>query len=113
MNLIFVLPCVHAKSYSLQPVDYSPPGCSVHKILQTILDNTGVDCHALLQRIFTTQELNPCLMSPALESRFFTTSSTLEAPFVFLPPTLKIHILKANLQCDGILRWGLWKEVGS
>ena len=53
------------------------------------------------------------LMSPALASRFFTTSATLEAPFVIPPPTLKIHILKANLQCDGILRWGLWKEVCS
>ena len=35
MNLIFVLPCVHAKSYSLQPIDCSPPGCSVPEILQT------------------------------------------------------------------------------
>ena len=37
---------------------------------------TGVDCHALLQEIFPTQGSNPCLMSPALASRFFTTRAT-------------------------------------
>ena len=35
------------------------PGSSVHWILQ----NTGVDCHAVLQRIFLTQGLNQCLLS--------------------------------------------------
>ena len=29
--------------------------------------------HALLQGIFLTQGSNPCLMSPALAGRFFTT----------------------------------------
>ena len=38
--------------------------------------NTKVDCNALLQEIFPTQGSNPCLMSPALASRFFTTSAT-------------------------------------
>ena len=32
------------------PMDCSPPGSSVHGILQ----NTGVGCHALLQGIFAT-----------------------------------------------------------
>ena len=36
------------------PVDCSPPGSSVHGILQ----NTGVGCHSLLQGIFMTQGLN-------------------------------------------------------
>ena len=37
--------------------------------------NTGVSCHAFLQGIFLTQELNPTsLMSPALAGRFFKTS---------------------------------------
>ena len=35
--------------------------------------------HALLQGIFLTQELNLCLMSPALAGRYFTTSATSEA----------------------------------
>ena len=36
----------------------------------------GVDSRALLQGIFPTQGWNPRLMSPALTSRFFTTSAT-------------------------------------
>jgi len=35
--------------------------------------NTRMGCHALLQGIFPTQELNPCLLSPALAGGFFTT----------------------------------------
>ena len=42
--------------------------------------DTGVGCHALLQGIFPTQELNPHLfMSAALASGFFTTSAIWEA----------------------------------
>ena len=47
------------------PMDCSPPGFSVHGILQArILEckNTGVDCHSLLQRNFPTQESNPGLL---------------------------------------------------
>ena len=44
------------------PMDYSPPGSSVHEVLQVrILEF----CHAFLQEIFPTQGLNPrvlCLM---------------------------------------------------
>ena len=38
------------------PVDCSPPGSSVHG--DSPSKNAGVDCHALLQRIFPTQGLN-------------------------------------------------------
>ena len=38
--------------------------------------NTGVGCRALLQGIFLTQGLNPCLL---LAGGFFTTSTTWEA----------------------------------
>ena len=41
--------------------------------------NTGVGCHALLQKTFPTQELNPCLMFPTLAGRFFTNSANWEA----------------------------------
>ena len=44
--------------------------------------NTGVGCHALLQRIFLTQGSNPSLMSPALAGGFFTTSTSWEASFI-------------------------------
>ena len=37
------------------PTDYSPPGSSVHGILQA-------SCHSLLQGIFPTQGLNPGLL---------------------------------------------------
>ena len=42
------------------PMDCSLPGSSVHGILQAPI--TGVGCCALLQGIFPTQRLNPCLL---------------------------------------------------
>ena len=38
--------------------------------------NAGVRCHTLRQGIFSTQGLNPHLVSPALAARFLTTSAT-------------------------------------
>ena len=52
-----------AVSDSFQPVDCSPPGSSVN--WDSSGQNTGVDCHTLLQGIFLTQGLNlrlPCLL---------------------------------------------------
>ena len=56
------------------PIDYSPPGSSVHG--DSPVKNTGVGCHALLQEIFQTQGLNPGI-PPC--SRFFTIWATREA----------------------------------
>ena len=42
------------------PLDYSPPGSSVHGVFPG--KNTGPGCHFLLQRIFPTQGSNPCLL---------------------------------------------------
>ena len=42
------------------PMDYSPPGSSVHRYSPG--KNTGVGCHALLQGISLTQGLNPRLL---------------------------------------------------
>ena len=42
------------------PMDCSPPGSSVHG--DSAGKNSGVGCHALLQGIFPTQGLNPCLL---------------------------------------------------
>ena len=48
--------------------------------------NTGVSCHALLQGIFLTQGIESAsLVSPALEGRFFTTSTTWEASNMHVP----------------------------
>ena len=64
-------------SNSGNPVDCNPQGSSVHEIFPG--KDTGVGCHALLQGIFLTQELNPHLfMSSALADRFFTASPTWE-----------------------------------
>ena len=43
-----------------EPTDCSPSGSSVCGIFPG--KNTGMGCHALLQRIFLTQGLNPCLL---------------------------------------------------
>ena len=56
--------CVCAKSLQsypilCDPVDYSPPGSSVHG--DSPGKNTRVSCHALLQGIFPTQGSNPGL----------------------------------------------------
>ena len=60
--LWYSLPCVFncsVLSDSLQPLDYSPPGASVHE--DSPSENTRVGCHAL-QRIFPAQGLNPGLL---------------------------------------------------
>ena len=54
--------CVHVHALQLcptfcDPVDYSPPGSSVHG--DSPGKNTGVGCHALLQGIFPIQGSNP------------------------------------------------------
>ena len=78
-------PCVHAKLLQscptlCNPMDSSPPGSSVHGILQARI-LTAVCCHALLQGIFPTQGSNPCLLClPVLASKFFTTYCHLGSP---------------------------------
>ena len=54
-----VLCCCSVVSDSLLPHGYSPPSSCVHG--DSPGKNTGVDCHALLQRIFPTQGSNPGL----------------------------------------------------
>ena len=63
--------CVNAKLCLTlcDTIDCSPPGSSLHG--HSPGENTGVNCHALLQGIFLTQGWNPRLfMSPALAGRF-------------------------------------------
>ena len=61
------------------PMDYSPPGSSVHRIPPA----RKLECHFFFQGIFPTQGLNPCLMSPALAGRFFTTKHHRGSPYQF------------------------------
>ena len=74
---------VHAKLLQscptlCDPMDCSPPGSSVHGILQARILEKG--CHFLLQGIFLTLGIElTSLMSPALAGGFFTTSTTWEA----------------------------------
>ena len=70
-----------AKSLQLCPTFCGPTGCNwpgypVHGILQEILEWVTMPSS---KEIFLTQGLNPCLVSPALVGRFFTTSATWEA----------------------------------
>ena len=59
------------------PMNCSPPGSSVHGILQArVLEWVAF----LLQRIFPTQGSNLSLMSSALPGGFFTTGIAWEAP---------------------------------
>ena len=54
--------CLVAQLYPTlcDPMDYSPPGSSVHG--DSPDKNTRVGCHALLQGIFLTQGSNPGLL---------------------------------------------------
>ena len=54
--------CLVTQSYLAvcDPMDCSPPGCSVHG--DSPGKNTGVGCHTLLQVIFSTQGSNPGLL---------------------------------------------------
>ena len=59
--VVSICMCVQAKSLQscltfCDPKDHSLPGSSVHR------KNIGMGCHALLQGIFLTQRLNPCLL---------------------------------------------------
>ena len=56
MYMLHVLRC-SVTSSSLQPMDSSPTGSSVHGIFPG--KNIGVDCHFFLQGIFLIQRWNP------------------------------------------------------
>ena len=62
-HYIFMRACMLSHSSCIQlcdSMDCRLPGSSVHG--DSPSKNTGVSCHALLQGIFTTQRLNPCLL---------------------------------------------------
>ena len=74
MTINMILPvcvCLVAQSCPTlcDPMDCSPPGSSVHG--DSSGKNTGVDCQALLQGIFSPRDLILSLKSPALAGDFF------------------------------------------
>ena len=66
------------------PMDCSPPGSSIHGILQArTFACSGLPC--LPPGIFPTQGPNSCLLHlPALTGRFFTASATWKSPSIIL-----------------------------
>jgi len=68
-------------------VDCSPPGSSVHGILQARILEWVV--HVLLQGMEPTS-----VMSPALAGGFFTTSAPWEAPIATLFPEIRKKIIR-------------------
>ena len=86
---------VHAKSPHLclplcDPMNYSPPGFSVHGILQARIPD--VSCHALLQGIFLTQGLNAHLLSLQLWQAGSLPLAHMESPSLL--HTTKLFLLE-------------------
>ena len=82
-----IIPSVAAKSLQscpalCEPMDWSPPGSSVHRILQGRI----VECIAVPSpRDLPDPGIKPsCLLSPSLASGFLMTSATWEAPLFLL-----------------------------
>ena len=69
---VCVCVCVHAHALSLSVVSDSVTPWTVANRLLCLWDspgkNTGLGCHFLLQGIFPTQELNPCLLHWQVDS---------------------------------------------
>ena len=81
-----LLMCARAKLLPSCPslcdaMDCNPSGSSAHG--ESPGKNTGVGCQALLHGIIPTQGLNPCLLSPVLAGKLFTTIATWEALFLY------------------------------
>ena len=72
------------------PMDCSTPGSSVHG--HSPGKNSGVDCHALLQGIFPTQESNQI---SCIAGRFFIVWVTREAPYM----RMLLLLLLSHLSC--------------
>ena len=72
------------------PMDCSPPGSSVHGILQArVLEGVAMPSSGDLP----DPGIKPAsLMSPALAGGFFTTSATWEAPYIVKMPFLYLYL---------------------
>ena len=83
--------CMHAQSYPTlwDPMDCSPPGCSVHGVSQArILEQVAISS----SREYSDLEIEPMSLadSPALVSRFFTTEPPIN---IFTWSTVSLDML--------------------
>ena len=98
-----VLLCTFAQSLQSCPTLCDPMDWATRFLLpwDSLGKNTRVGCHALLQGIFPTQEVNLCLLHlPALAVRLFIISVTWEVLKVLLPAAL--------FSADGLDPWFLF-----
>ena len=68
------------------PIDYSLPSSSVHG--DSPDKNTGVGCHAFLQGIFPTQEMNPGHPALQADSLLSEQPEALFSNYIWLNPTV-------------------------
>ena len=105
---VIITLCVHAKSLwsfltLCDPMDYSPPGSSVHG--DSPGKNTGVGCHALLQGIFLTQGSSPHLLhrqQVLYHERHLGSPLLPLSPPTLIPPLLCLSHLLAPAKALGI-----------
>ena len=88
-SYICVCSVIHSCPILCDPLDYSPPGSSVHR--DSPDKNTGVGCHALLQRIFPTQGSHPGLLHCR---QFLYCLSHQGSPFFYLHLSFLIPIIQ-------------------
>ena len=82
------------RPYGLKPIMFLYP-----QIFQAS-KHTGLSCHALLQGIFPTQGLNPCLLPlPARAGRLSTTSTTWEVLDLSLCPNQAATLIIKTRVC--------------
>ena len=72
------------------PMDSSLPGSSAHG--DSPGKNTRVGCHFLLQEIFLTQELNPCLLDSLPAEPLGK-----QAPLAYLFSTYKLNLFTLDV----------------
>ena len=93
-------------------MDCSLPGSSVHGILQG--KNTGVGCHALLQRIFLTQGSNLhllCLLHLPHHRQILYCWTTRESPVTDIPMQILVKFSSSMVSFD-FYQWLLVTHVG-
>ena len=91
-NLMLRVKSIQAYLTLWDAVDYSPPGSSVHGILQAKEYWSGLPC--LPPGDLPDTGIEPMfLMSPALAGGFFTTGTTWEAPFLILSVVIYSYLL--------------------
>ena len=103
-----MLSCFNHVRLFCSPVDHSPPGSSVHGILQARI----LEWVALLEGIFPIQGSSPLSLILALAGGFFTTSPTWEAPHSATFMHLEIKNFFSSLTTKGA-KFQSSPEIGS